>query len=201
MDATKKSQLEQSAVVVLLGVFAVTLIGALRGAGVFTRGGYGVKTSQGGPSILQAPSSVSTPPGEPSVASSPSQPPAQPTYTAQTLRDPLRSLLPPPPFNPNLPVQPPMTVSAPGLGMGPAESARPLAIVVQGLVWGGAEPRAIIDDEVYGVGDVVNGATITAIAREGITLEQGGRTMAVTIGQGQGAGKGSVAFPPSQGRW
>lgn len=189
MEAAKKSQLEQSAVIVLLGVFVVTLIGALRGAGVFK-----VKTSQGLPTEIPR-SEIAV---EPSVAPSPPQPPAQPTYTAQTFRDPLRSLLPPPPFNPNLPVQPPMTVSPSGLGPGSAEPATPLMIVVQGLVWGGPEPRAIIDDEVYSVGDVVHGATIKAIAREGITLEQGGRTIAVTIGQERG--KSPVAFAPSYGR-
>lgn len=193
MEAAKKSQLEQSAVVVLLGVFAVTLIGALRGAGVFKG-----KTSQGLPTEIPR-SEIAV---EASVAPSPPQPPAQPTYTAQTLRDPLRSLLPTAStVTPSLQVQPPMTVSPSGLGPGSAEPATPLMIVVQGLVWGGAEPRAIIDDEVYSVGDVVHGATIKAIAREGITLEQGGRTMEVTVGQGQGAGKGSVAFVPSQGRW
>lgn len=39
---------------------------------------------------------------------------------------------------------------------------------VSGIVWGEAAPKAIINDQVYGIGDVVNEATIINIDKNGI---------------------------------
>ena len=39
---------------------------------------------------------------------------------------------------------------------------------VSGLVWGQAAPKAIINDNVYGVGDELDGAKILNISKEGI---------------------------------
>lgn len=41
---------------------------------------------------------------------------------------------------------------------------------VEGYVWGSTLPQAIIDGAVYGVGDVVMGAKITKIDKDGITF-------------------------------
>jgi hypothetical protein len=49
--------------------------------------------------------------------------------------------------------------------------ARPLPeLKVQGLIWGGNIPQAIINGNVVAVGDVVNEARIEAIDRSGITV-------------------------------
>ena len=41
---------------------------------------------------------------------------------------------------------------------------------VDGLIWGVYKPRAIINDEIYGIGDKLGEAEITKINKEGITL-------------------------------
>jgi hypothetical protein len=45
---------------------------------------------------------------------------------------------------------------------------------VQGLIWGGNFPQAIINNKVYKVGDVIDGAQIKDIAKDGISLNFSG---------------------------
>lgn len=42
---------------------------------------------------------------------------------------------------------------------------------VTGIVWGEAQPKAIINDNVYGIGDEINEATIINISKDGILLK------------------------------
>lgn len=42
---------------------------------------------------------------------------------------------------------------------------------VTGIVWGTDKPKAIINDEVFGIGDTVEGAEILNISKEGILLK------------------------------
>lgn len=42
---------------------------------------------------------------------------------------------------------------------------------VSGLVWGAVKPKAIIDGEIYGVGDTVREAKIINISKEGVLFE------------------------------
>ncbi|MBI5872796.1 MAG: hypothetical protein HZB36_01460 [Candidatus Omnitrophica bacterium] len=42
---------------------------------------------------------------------------------------------------------------------------------VTGIVWGEAQPKAIINDNVYGIGDEINEATIVNINKDGILLK------------------------------
>lgn len=46
---------------------------------------------------------------------------------------------------------------------------------VQGLIWGGNFPQAVINNKVYKVGDTIDGAQIKDIAKDGITLDFSGR--------------------------
>jgi hypothetical protein len=95
-----------------------------------------------------------------------------PAYTAQNLRDPLVSLLP----KPKLPEQKPKPA------VGEAEKA-PLKLpelVVNGLVWGGSNPQAVINGKLYSVGEAVEGATLTAIAADGVTLEFQGQMFQIS---------------------
>lgn len=45
---------------------------------------------------------------------------------------------------------------------------------VQGLIWGGNFPQAIINNKVYKAGDIIDGAQIKEIAKDGITLNFSG---------------------------
>ena len=123
-----------------------------------------------------------------------------PKYTAQNLRDPFQSLLPLPPRFPN-------AVVPLGAGSGGMTNPSPLpptaagglpsplvapSVLLQGMVWGGPNPAAIINNEVYGIGSLVGGGTITAITSEGVTLNFGGRPIQVLIAS---VGKDRPAAP------
>jgi len=50
-------------------------------------------------------------------------------------------------------------------------SARPLpGMGVQGIIWGGNFPQAIVNNKVVKVGDAIEGACITDIQKDGITV-------------------------------
>ena len=87
-------------------------------------------------------------------------------YAAERVRDPLLSLLP-------------REVSRAASGQPSRGTAAatppPPAIVVEGVVWGTTRPQAIIEGELYNVGETVQGARIVAIDRGGITVEAQGR--------------------------
>jgi len=114
-----------------------------------------------------------------------------PAYTAHTLREPLRSLLPEPTAEPPVEAKP-----APG-AQRPAEDALP-SLTIQGLWLDGSESRAIINGEVYGLGDRLHGATITSIARKGVTVEFGGRAVELTVAAPSVAG--GAGSRPRRGR-
>ncbi len=46
---------------------------------------------------------------------------------------------------------------------------------VQGVVWGGKFPQAIINNKIFGVGDSIEGVEITSIDKKGVTLNFAGR--------------------------
>ena len=113
-------------------------------------------------------------------------------YHASGLRDPFKSYLPerwqkvvpPPPAVRN--PEPPLLPSPP--------RAPTLQFNIEGLLWGGPEPQVIIDHEVYGIGDVVQGATITAIGPEGVQMELQGQILRMGIKVGV---EESIAPTPS----
>lgn len=95
-------------------------------------------------------------------------------YSAQSLRDPLASLLPKP--------APPPTVSeqqAPVEEVKPPEP--PPQLVVKGIWWEGGEPKALINNGIYGVGQLIGGAKITGIGRDGVTLDFHGETLHASV--------------------
>lgn len=99
---------------------------------------------------------------------------AEPLYTASAMRDPLQSLLPPESAPMSM-----TTINAPAPM--PQAPQLPPVVALQGVFWGGAVPTAIINGEVYGIGDTVSGATIRAIDRRGIELEFQGATYLMTM--------------------
>ncbi|MBI1991863.1 MAG: hypothetical protein HYY90_06035 [Candidatus Omnitrophica bacterium] len=202
MGLVKRVPLRKHLLTVLLGVVAVLVPGVLRSTGLFRPM---VPPRAPSTALDAAPSlrgaAQAAEPQAPSVLSETSvrlavKPSAQATYTAASLRDPLRSLLPQGPT-----LEPQSSASLPAMperGVTPPMNLRPPTFAIQGLLWGGREPKAIIDGEVYGVGDVVQGATITSIGREGITVDLGGHSMDLAMGQ-EGA-KGPAPFAGFQGR-
>jgi len=52
---------------------------------------------------------------------------------------------------------------------------------VQGIIWGGRIPQAIINDKVLTVGDTIEGAEILSIDKKGITLRSAGTGDNLTI--------------------
>lgn len=189
MAGERKAQLEQRAVLILLVLFVVVLVGSLKSVGVFGRntpppqapeelpnlspvvhqqvqGGLELgSASEGAPLQLQ----VSGVP-MPSVS-----------YTALAARDPLVPMLPlvggesgkPVDAGEEAEVQPvpvvdrTSTVSILGASPGPA--------ALQGVIWGDGTPQAIINGEVYQLGDVLEQSQIVAINREGVTVRFQGR--------------------------
>jgi len=58
---------------------------------------------------------------------------------------------------------------------GEAEKKPLPSLVVQGLIWGGNFPQAIVDNKVVKIGDTVGGARITDISKNGVTVFLEGR--------------------------
>ena len=178
MDAAKKVELRKRIVIALAGVFAVALfIGPLRSLGLFARTAPAAENETADLSqpldalLRQGPQQVAQ--LDASRQATPA-PVSAPRYTAQGLRDPLASLLPDPSQLAH-PGQSPSESSADQVAAstGPQAGAAPLApqLKVQGMVWGGAEPQAIINGRVYGLGDAVGGGgKVFAIDREGVTV-------------------------------
>jgi hypothetical protein len=89
-------------------------------------------------------------------------------YTAQELRDPFRNTLPPP-----VKIEQAIT-KAQAIEKAPPP---PPVLHVQGLLWGGQEPKAIINGKVYGIDDTVSQARILRIDRAGVTIEHLGKAI------------------------
>lgn len=102
---------------------------------------------------------------------------ALPVDESKVLKNPFKSFLPE--MSPALagaqapqPVAPGQVIGVPG-GEGPVFDVSSLS--VSGLVWGIEKAKAIINDQVYGIGDSVNGAYIQKISKEGIVFQFSGR--------------------------
>ena len=122
---------------------------------------------------------------EGSATAQTAQPHAEALYTAQALRDPFESLLPRAPSSGHGASEPiqaggQQPQAAGAQPMAPAPIAPP-NLRIQGIVWGNAQPQAIINNTVYGVNDVVEGATIVAIDRGGITVDHQGARVSYTV--------------------
>jgi len=57
----------------------------------------------------------------------------------------------------------------------PGETKPLPALKVQGIVWGGNSPQAIINNKVVGVGDTIEGVRITGINNSVVTVSFGNR--------------------------
>lgn len=195
MDALKKKQAEQKIVIVMLLAFGAVLFNALKSTGML--GGRPLSkpaavvatAAKTLPDIvktyrekMEIPAALAA-----NVVAAKAQEvsnPEEPFYQAQSLRDPLENQLP----------------KAPEVDIVDAALAQPLppepvqqmpmpVFSIQGLLWGGPNPQAIINGKLCRVGGQVDGAVIKAITRDGVELEFGGRTVLL-----------SMANAPSRGR-
>ncbi len=57
-----------------------------------------------------------------------------------------------------------------------------LNLKVEGIVWNTDKPSAIIDGEVYHIGDLVSGAKIEGISKDGILVFFNGQNFLVNMG-------------------
>lgn len=179
MDGAKKAQIEKRAVLVLAGVFLVVFImGPMRSMGLFgsvrsvtaapipTVAGVSVTKSVGGmlkdgwDKMGRQLDSVNTPGVE--------APAPAPAYTAFDRRDPFKSYLPRPTA---LDPQSATATAAPAQPPPPP----PPQLRVEGLLWGGPQPKAIINGRLYRVDDQVQGVRILAINGGGVTVEHLGK--------------------------
>ena len=79
--------------------------------------------------------------------------------------------------------------SGTGEEVNPVEKKPLPALTVQGVIWGGNFPQAIINNKVLKVGDTIEGVKIKAIAKEGIiVLFEGSESAISSPAAGSGAG-------------
>lgn len=104
-------------------------------------------------------------------------------YTADDARDPFQSLLPsarrPQAAVTGAPIAHgtrPVPTTGASLPIVSASSG-----TLEGIVWGGPRPQAVIDGEVYDLGDVVQGARITSIEPGGVIGELSGHAIRWTL--------------------
>jgi len=197
MDAAKKVQFERLLVGVMLVVLVFTLRGSLASIGLLGASRLTSPPPAPPPTPAARPASprterasvdqAATSSARPKREGSP-EPAVQ--YTAVAFRDPLVSLLP---VEPSSKTQPKSFET-------PAPSAiRPPPVTLQGMIWGGPRPQAVIDGDVYDVGDAVAGATIVKITRRGVIVDVQGTTFELTPAtlnhDSAGAPRSSTLYP------
>ncbi len=69
-----------------------------------------------------------------------------------------------------------------GKETGESETFNPSTpLIVQGVVWGGAMPQAIINNKVFNIGDVIEGAKVIEINKKGVILLYKDRTYLLSL--------------------
>lgn len=175
MNGGKKAALEKRVVLGLAAVFVVVFVmGPLRSLGLFrpragvpAAGGTGIERVKVARPVAGLLREGWEKVDQQQVVETTTAPQAVPAYTAFEARNPFKSLLPVPQVlaqNAQADVSAVQEASAP-----------PPQLHVEGLVWGGDRPKAIIDGRVYSLEDTVAGAKILAIDRGGVTIEHLGK--------------------------
>ena len=195
MSETQKVKREKLIVGVLLLVFMVTLGRTLMQMGII-RGPQSAKSARQAPASVNAQQTSEVSEGfrqfqernarlgileetqEPPADAAPVPPVTEEvTYTASEFRDPMASLLPGE-------AGPSVTEPAVSLSEEMAQSPGPPSIDVQGIIWGPHRPQALIDGEVYDLGDTIHregDIHIMEIDRDGITVDVQGATFRVAV--------------------
>jgi hypothetical protein len=113
----------------------------------------------------------------------------EPRYLAKDLRDPLRSLLPDREANLASRQNPAGSNQWGAAGnaqnQGNQLASAPPALKVTGLLWGGPEPQAIINDKVFHKNDEIkDGIILRAISRRGVMIEHLGKIFVYSVATG-----------------
>lgn len=129
------------------------------------------------------------PPAGIELPEKPPEPKGTLDYTGFTERDPLKPSLPvkekiEKPPEPPKPVEKPAERPAEKIKKEPPKEIVLPTFTVTGIVWGKESPRAIIDQQVYKIGDIVKGAKILEITQKGIRMIYEGKEFWVTIQRG-----------------
>lgn len=206
MDTQKKTALEKKIVIGLAMGFAVTLTLSLRSAGMLSFGGPKAPAASSGVPMesVNASRSIGSMVRERwneanavggSNAATVSTERSTPIYTAEDLRDPFKQLLP----------APAPTASSQQAGVGAGSSPHtasseaivsPPSLTIQGILWGGKMPQAIINGKVYNVYDRVSGAKIIAIRRDGVLIEHQGASVLYSLADTQRQNQSGPGFSP-----
>ena len=188
MDPTKKTATEGLIVGGLALVFVIVLInGPLKAWQASQRRATPVAAAPAAAQAAKASPRTTVEPQAAAVVVA-NQEPSR--YTAADLRDPLREWFPE--EHPAIAVAPSMPAAPPAPPPAPK-------LQVNGLVWGGLKPKAIIDGEIYALGDMVQGWRITEIGRQGVTLDHDGFPVVYPL-TAQGPSRTASARPTPRGR-
>ena len=175
MDAVKKTKLERQIVFGLAVVFGVIFaMGPMKSLGLFNQillappePQEKVNVSKPIGAIFREQMQLPIPEEPQSVTSILTKRQLAPAYTANELRNPLKNLFPEKPAVPIAQGNPLATLKS----AVPPPPPPPPALRIRGIVWGGSEPKALINDRVYGVGSEVAGVKILAITHQGVTID------------------------------
>lgn len=196
MDQAKKAELEKRAVIGLSIVFVFFFVqGPMKSLGWFhPRPQPSGATPVAEPVAMERPISVVLQEFRQKQQSAvddqdrPSAPSTPAAYAAHDVRDPFTSLFP----EPREERSPQDATAPPPVDSQPVRPAPPLRI--HGLVWGGTEPKAIINGNVYGVDDVVvEGGKILSIDSNGVTVDLEGSPFVYSVPQRPKGSGGAVA--------
>lgn len=193
MNAQQKAKFEQQAVMALAGVFVLVFL--MGPAKMLFGGGARPAAKATAPAVVTLPHLLQQrnqllDDSAKAASAGPVKKPASLAvgYTAGELRDPMSSLLPvAAKRDPRQALQAAQqTMKQPA-----APPKPPPKLEVQGLLWGGGAPKALIGGKLYGVGEMVEGVTILSIDRARVTVAHESGTMSYEV---------SKPTPPMRGR-
>lgn len=126
------------------------------------------------------------PPAQTEQPEKPTPPKGTLDYAGYTERDPLKPSLPvketiEKPPEPTKPIEKPKETPADKIKKEPPKEIILPTFTVTGVVWGKESPRAIIDHQVYKIGDIIKGAKILEITQKGILMIYEGKEFWVTM--------------------
>ena len=109
-----------------------------------------------------------------------------PVQVAASLKNPFKSQLPrknlekkPKAETTVMPPKPPINSSIPPSGTAATDTINIPNFTISGLVWNSDKPQAIVNDQIVGIGDMVNGFEVKNIEEDSIEIFQKGRTFRI----------------------
>ncbi|MCM8811817.1 MAG: hypothetical protein NC910_02025 [Candidatus Omnitrophica bacterium] len=75
--------------------------------------------------------------------------------------------------------------------VGPIDTHLTPQLRLQGIMWGIAQPKAIINRRIVAVGDTIENATVVAVSKDGVTVSFAGQEYLLKLPTKGGAGAGT----------